>query len=99
MINNTFEAVNAKSFLPFDSDFGSGRCRISKKVFISNNLKLGWIVRLRLEAYNFDILCTAWPDYSSHLPNENCICIDDSVYIGEKYSNWISGKCSVRKAN
>ena len=79
-------AVIARSFIPYNTDEGTGRCRLPMDVMAQYGLRCGSLLRLGYSLNNIDhfdggsILCAVYPDTAGALEPDN-ICIDDSVHI------------------
>ena len=93
-------AVRASACVPYEaSDFGTGRCRMSRAAFQKLNVaKMGSILKLELTMVEkrLIVLCTAWPDSSNFL-DDDTICVDDSVLDVDcaKYFSWVEAECKV----
>lgn len=101
---STLDYLKASTLICYSaSDTGTGRCRLPTALFHSLNLRMGYILELKVD--DLRVLCTAWPDTSDSL-SANQISIDDSVYItsssagdssGITSSIPFSGQCSLIK--
>lgn len=83
------------------TDVGTGRCRLSHRLFRHLDISSGWI--LRLTGPNVSVLCSTWPDTENILSDDNeyCsalhICIDDTVHrCAEKLQSWSTKQWKVR---
>lgn len=76
-----FEFIHARSSPSYrNSDVGRARCRLSQAAFASLNIRVGWIVEWQI-CDGMRVLCTAWPDTSECLLEDNHACLDDAVYL------------------
>ena len=78
----TFEYIRASASPCYaQSDVGRARCRLSQQAFTTLGIRIGWIVKWQiLGAGGRQELCTAWPNTSDCLLEDNHVCLDDSVY-------------------
>ena len=93
--------LHVRHFAPYSySDLNTSRARLPTRLFCRLNIRVGHVLHVRIQPIHpyesYEVLCTAWPDTLSQVP-EDMIVIDDSMRNIQQAPGWSTCTCQIIK--